>query len=108
MSDNLKNKLAALAAACLLIALTAAGIRRYFYILDAYYYTAEFHVIFPSGCTVCPSGCNGGIITDNVLPLKTTVNYYKVDWDKMPPVGSKVEVTLKSIYGPYPLSATKA
>ena len=63
---------------------------------------------FPSGCIVCPSDCNGGIITDNVLPLKTTVNYYKVDWGKMPPVGAKVEVVLKSIYGPYPLSATKA
>jgi hypothetical protein len=63
---------------------------------------------FPSGCMVCPSDCNGGIITDNVLPLKTTVNYYKVDWEKMPPVGSKVEVVLKSIYGPYPLSSTKA
>jgi len=43
-----------------------------------------------------------------VLPLKTTVNYYRVDWAKMPPVGSKVEVVLKSIYGPYPLSSTKA
>jgi hypothetical protein len=63
---------------------------------------------FQSGCTVCPSDCNGGIITDNVLPLKTTVNYYKVDWDKMPPVGSKVEVALKSIFGPYPFSSTKA
>lgn len=63
---------------------------------------------FPSGCTVCPSDCNGGIITDNVLPLKTTVNYYKVDWDKMPPVGSKVEVALKSIFGPYPLSSAQS
>lgn len=62
---------------------------------------------FPSGCIVCPSDCNGGIITDNVLPLKTTVNYYKVNWDRMPPVGSKVEVALKSIYGPYRLSSTK-
>lgn len=53
---------------------------------------------FPSGCIVCPSDCNGGIITDNVLPLKTTVNYYKVNWDRMPAVGSKVEVVLKSIY----------
>lgn len=63
---------------------------------------------FPSGCIVCPSDCNGGIITDNVLPLKTTENYYKVDWDKMPPVGSKVEVVIKSIYGPQPLSSVKA
>jgi hypothetical protein len=59
---------------------------------------------FPSGCVVCPSDCNGGIITDNVLPLKTTVNYYKVNWDLMPPVDAKVEVVLKSIYGPQPMS----
>jgi len=72
-----------------------------------YHGTAEA-IAFPSGCIVCPSDCNGGIITDNVLPLKTTVNYYKVNWDRMPPVGSKVEVVLKSIYGPYRLSSTKA
>jgi hypothetical protein len=58
---------------------------------------------FPSGCILCPSDCNGGIITDNVMPLKTTENYYKVNWDRMPPVGSKVEVVLRSIYGPQPL-----
>jgi len=63
---------------------------------------------FPSGCIVCPSDCNGGIITDNVLPLKTTVNYYKVNWDKMPAVGSKVEVAIKSIYGPFRLSSVKS
>ncbi len=63
---------------------------------------------FPSGCIVCPSDCNGGIITDNVLPLKTTVNYYKVDWERMPPEGAKVEVVLKSIFGPSALSSTKA
>jgi hypothetical protein len=63
---------------------------------------------FPSGCVLCPSDCNGGIITDNVLPLKTTVNYYKVDWERMPPEGSKVEVVLKSIFGPAALSSTKA
>ncbi|MBI5550014.1 MAG: hypothetical protein HY911_00810 [Desulfobacterales bacterium] len=63
---------------------------------------------FPSGCILCPSDCNGGIITDNVLPLKTTVNYYKVDWERMPPEGSKVEVVLKSIFGPAALSSTKA
>ncbi|MGB5157756.1 hypothetical protein [Desulfobacterium sp. N47] len=62
---------------------------------------------FPSGCIVCPSDCNGGIITDNVMPLKTTVNYYKVNWDRMPPVGSKVEVVIKSIYGPHRLSSAK-
>jgi hypothetical protein len=71
-----------------------------------YHGTAEA-INFPSGCIVCPSDCNGGIITDNVLPLKTTVNYYKVNWDRMPPVGSKVEVALKSIYGPYRLSSTR-
>lgn len=71
-----------------------------------YHGTAEA-IDFPSGCIVCPSDCNGGIITDNVLPLKTTVNYYKVNWDRMPSVGSKVEVVLKSIYGPYRLSSTK-
>lgn len=65
-----------------------------------YHGTAEV-INFLSGCVVCPSDCNGGIITDNVLPLKTTVNYYKVNWDRMPPVGSKAEVVLKSIYGDY-------
>ncbi|MGB9716351.1 MAG: YdjY domain-containing protein [Thermodesulfovibrionales bacterium] len=72
-----------------------------------YHGTAEA-IGFGSGCIVCPSDCNGGIITDNVLPLKTTVNYYKVNWERMPEVGSKVEVALKSIYGPYRLSSTKA
>lgn len=72
-----------------------------------YHGTAEA-IAFPSGCIVCPSDCNGGIITDNVLPLKTTVNYYKVNWKRMPDVGSKVEVVLKSIYGPYRMSSTKA
>lgn len=62
---------------------------------------------FPSGCIVCPSDCNGGIITDNVLPLKTTENYYLVDWERMPPMDSKVEVVLKSIYGPTPLDSVK-
>jgi hypothetical protein len=72
-----------------------------------YHGTAEA-INFPSGCIVCPSDCNGGIITDNVLPLKTTVNYYKVNWDRMPAVGSKAEVVLKSIYGPSPYSSIKA
>lgn len=63
---------------------------------------------FPSGCIVCPSDCNGGIITDNILPLKTAVSYYKVNWDRMPSVGAKVEVVIKSIYGPYRLSSTKS
>ncbi|MBF0468998.1 MAG: hypothetical protein HQK61_08955 [Desulfamplus sp.] len=68
-----------------------------------YHGTGE-SINFPSGCIVCPSDCNGGIITDNVMPLKTTVNYYKVNWDVMPEVGSKVEVVLKSIYGQNPLN----
>ncbi|PLX93149.1 MAG: hypothetical protein C0619_04905 [Desulfuromonas sp.] len=71
-----------------------------------YHGTAEV-INFPSGCILCPSDCNGGIITDNVLPLKTTVNYYRVNWDRMPPVGSKVEVVLRSIYGPHRLSSTQ-
>ncbi|MBW2216377.1 MAG: (Fe-S)-binding protein, partial [Deltaproteobacteria bacterium] len=62
---------------------------------------------FPSGCIVCPSDCNGGIITDNALPLKTAISYYKVNWDRMPPVGSKVEVSIKSIYGSSRLLSTK-
>jgi len=53
---------------------------------------------FPSGCIVCPSDCNGGIITDNSIPLKHTENYYRVNWKKMPPVGSEAELVLKSIY----------
>jgi hypothetical protein len=71
-----------------------------------YHGTAEA-INFPSGCIVCPSDCNGGIITDNVLPLKTTMNYYKVNWNRMPAVGSKVEIVLKSIYGPNPYSSVK-
>ncbi len=62
---------------------------------------------FPSGCIACPSDCNGGIITDNALPLKTATSSYKVNWDRMPPVGSKVEVVIKSIYGASRLSAAK-
>jgi hypothetical protein len=71
-----------------------------------YHGTGE-SISFPSGCIVCPSDCNGGIITDNVLPLKTTANYYKVNWNRMPEVGAKVEVALKSIYGPFRFSSTK-
>ncbi len=71
-----------------------------------YHGTAEA-INFPSGCIVCPSDCNGGIITDNVMPLKTTVNYYKVNWNRMPAVGSKAEIVLKSIYGPNPYSFVK-
>ena len=63
-----------------------------------YHGTAEA-INFPSGCVVCPSGCNGGIIADNALPLKTTINFFRFDWSKMPPPGSKVEVVLKSVYG---------
>ncbi len=64
-----------------------------------YHGTAEA-IQFGSGCIVCPSGCNGGIIADNSLPLKTTTNYFRFDWEKMPPAGTKVEVVLKSVYGP--------
>lgn len=53
---------------------------------------------FPSGCIVCPSDCNGGIITDNSIPLKHTENYYRVNWDKMPPPGTEAEMVLKSIF----------
>ncbi len=53
---------------------------------------------FPSGCIVCPSDCNGGIITDNSVPLKHTVNYYRVNWDKMPAVGTEVVMVIKSIF----------
>jgi hypothetical protein len=63
-----------------------------------YHGTAEA-ISFASGCVVCPSGCNGGIIADNALPLKTTTNYFRFNWDKMPAPGSKVEVVLKSVYG---------
>ncbi|PLX89501.1 MAG: hypothetical protein C0618_01215 [Desulfuromonas sp.] len=72
-----------------------------------YHGTAEA-INFPSGCILCPSDCNGGIITDNVLPLKTTVNYYRVNWKRMPAVGTKVEIVLRSIYGPNRLSSTQA
>jgi len=62
-----------------------------------YHGTAEA-IHFPSGCVICPSGCNGGIIADNSVPLKHTVNYYRVNWNKMPPVGAEVEMVLKSIF----------
>jgi hypothetical protein len=64
-----------------------------------YHGTAEA-INFGSGCITCPSGCNGGIIADNSVPLKTTTNYFRFDWNKMPAPGSKVEVVLKSVYGP--------
>jgi hypothetical protein len=62
-----------------------------------YHGTAEA-INFGSGCIVCPSGCNGGIIADNSLPLKETKNYYRFDWTKMPAPGTKVEIVIKSIY----------
>ncbi|QEM68808.1 hypothetical protein FO488_11990 [Geobacter sp. FeAm09] len=64
-----------------------------------YHGTAEA-INFASGCIVCPSGCNGGIIADNSLPLKETRNYYRFDWSKMPAPGTKAEIVIKSIYGP--------
>lgn len=63
-----------------------------------YHGTAEA-INFASGCIVCPSGCNGGIIADNSLPLKETKNYFRFDWNKMPAPGTKVEIVLKSVYG---------
>jgi hypothetical protein len=63
-----------------------------------YHGTAET-INFASGCIVCPSGCNGGIIADNSLPLKETKNFYRFDWGKMPAPGTKVEIILKSFYG---------
>ena len=63
-----------------------------------YHGTAEA-INFASGCIVCPSGCNGGIIADNSLPLKETKNYFRFDWNKMPAPGTKVEIILKSVYG---------
>ena len=63
-----------------------------------YHGTAEA-INFASGCIVCPSGCNGGIIADNSLPLKETKNFFRFDWNKMPAPGTKVEIVLKSVYG---------
>ena len=62
-----------------------------------YHGTAEA-INFASGCIVCPSGCNGGIIADNALPLKETKNYYRFDWSKMPAPGTKAEIVLRSFY----------
>ncbi|MCF8030712.1 MAG: YdjY domain-containing protein [Desulfohalobiaceae bacterium] len=47
-----------------------------------------------TGCIVCPSDCYGGIITDNRLPVRTYDSWYRVDWERMPKVGSKVVVIL--------------
>jgi len=63
-----------------------------------YHGTAEA-ISYGSGCIVCPSGCYGGIIADNALPVLTTTSYFRVNWEKMPPAGSKVDVVLKSVYG---------
>lgn len=63
-----------------------------------YHGTAEA-INFASGCIVCPSGCNGGIIADNSLPLKETKNYFRFDWNKMPPAGTKAEIVIRSYYG---------
>lgn len=60
-----------------------------------------------TGCVSCPEDCYGGIIADNSVPVLSLESYYKVNWDLMPPVGSKVEVVIKSIYGPNPLSSLK-
>lgn len=50
---------------------------------------------YASGCIVCPSDCFGGIITDNRLPILTYDSWYRVNWNKMPPAGEKVEVVLQ-------------
>jgi hypothetical protein len=49
---------------------------------------------YPSGCIVCPSDCFGGIITDNRLPVLTYDSWYRVNWERMPAVDSKVEIVL--------------
>lgn len=72
-----------------------------------YHGTAEMEK-YESGCIVCPSDCPGGIITDNTFPLLTMLSLYKVNWDRMPPVGSRVEVSLKSIYSSKRLDSFKA
>lgn len=72
-----------------------------------YHGTAEMEQ-YNSGCIVCPSDCPGGIITDNTFPLLTMISFYKVNWDRMPPVGSRVEVALKSIYSSKRLDSFKA
>lgn len=53
---------------------------------------------YASGCVVCPSGCYGGIIADNSVPLLTTTSKFRVNWDKMPAPGAKAAVVLKSTY----------
>jgi hypothetical protein len=58
-------------------------------------------ISYPSGCIVCPSGCYGGIITDNSVPLLTTTSFFRFNWEKMPASGSKVELVLKSVYGKF-------
>ena len=63
---------------------------------------------YESGCIVCPSDCPGGIITDNTFPLLTMLSLYKVNWDRMPPVGSRVEVSLRSIYSSKQLDSFKS
>lgn len=62
-----------------------------------YHGTAEA-INFASGCIVCPSGCNGGIIADNSLPLKETKNFFRFDWNKMPAPGTKAEIVIRSYY----------
>lgn len=71
-----------------------------------YHGTAEV-IRYASGCVTCPEGCWGGLIADNSVPVLTLDRWYRVDWDKMPPLGSKVEIVLKSIYGAEPLSTLK-
>ena len=46
LKKTLKNKLLVLLLACVVLFLAVAVVYHYFYILDAYYYTGEFHVLF--------------------------------------------------------------
>ena len=46
LKRNLKRKGWTLLGVAILVALVVTVIRHYFYILDAYYYTAEFHILF--------------------------------------------------------------
>jgi hypothetical protein len=69
-----------------------------------YHGTAEA-IRYASGCVTCPEGCWGGLIADNSVPVLTLDRWYRVDWEKMPPVGSRVEVVVRSMYSAAPASA---
>lgn len=71
------------------------------------YHGAGEALQYPSGCVVCPSDCFGGLITDNAMPLLTYSSEYRANWARMPAVGTKVEIVLKSIFGPNPLGSVR-